>query len=109
MYLSFWSYFSIFNEHPPALPPAPPLTQRGPGKRLNVICGEHTFTTPRSRLKLMIKSMMINRKLVMTSAKSKKSNFHITKSWSLMYLFNCTSREELNCDNLAEATADVTE
>lgn len=57
----------------------------------------------------MMKSMMINRKLVMTSATSKKSNFHITKSWSLMYLFNHASREDFKCDNLAETTADVTE
>lgn len=50
----------------------------------------------------MMNSMTINRKLVMTSAKSNKSNYHITKSWSRMSQINHTSKEELTCDNLAE-------
>lgn len=50
----------------------------------------------------MTNSMMISRKLVMTSAKSNKSSYHITKNWSLMSRFNHTTMVELKCDNLAE-------
>jgi len=46
----------------------------------------------------MTNSMKINRKLVMTSAKGNKSNYHITKIWSLMSAFYHRSKEELKTE-----------
>lgn len=57
-----------------------PQYQRAHSKQLNDMCGERTFTTPKRRLKLMTNSMMINRKLVVTSAESDNINFTLLKA-----------------------------